>query len=141
MFPFRTRLRWHVSSRALHLVRATHTHLDWFAEPFRSTAIERSEQIRRWQRLRGVLLILLAPSWLAAAIAAAAQGLPALEPLQDVGQLLLRIATTAAGVLTGVYLLVSRLLDQLAADLSACLSLGATRAAHDALHDALDIDG
>lgn len=135
MFPYEGRLEWHFSHPALHLVHAVETRLDWFAEPFRFTAVQRARHLRRALKVRLLFLALLSPTVIATVLGLVVRVLPAFEDVIRVLDQLLSIAGALSLVFGVLFLLVNRYAGQLERDLIACLAVGATRRAHEAVQE------
>ena len=119
MYPFESRLRWHLSDRAGHLVAAFrlqgHVHDSLVEERVRSLA--------RASRIRGIVLALLYLGLVGTAVAALARYLPAASTAEAILDRTLAVVGSLAGVLTVLALALTRLLGQLEADLLMLLLL------------------
>lgn len=120
MYPFRTRTRWFLASRYGHLVQA----LDHRRRQLQDSTLEsRVEAMRFWNRIHGVVLILLSIG-LAGAIAAwLARVLPAFDAAVEAVDRLTVVTSAASGLLTLAYLFVTRLLGQIEADILTILTI------------------
>lgn len=113
VYPYETRFEWLLHSRYGHLLRA----LELNPHGRDNLLNERATALRRWDRVRAAVLVLLYLGAAGTAVAYAANFLPALGEALP----LLRAATRVAGALTGLltlaYLLLTRLLSQLEMDI------------------------
>lgn len=120
MYPYRNRLRWFVFGRYSHLVRAIRDHP---SEDL--TLIRRVNSLRIWNSVRFVFSVLLSVGVAATVASAVASQLPGQAESVLAG--VVAASTAATGVLTLVYLFLTRLLGQLEIDILARLTLGEPR--------------
>jgi hypothetical protein len=115
--PYRNRYRWFLFGRYSHLVRAIRDHpLDDL------TLIRRVNSLRAWNSVRFVFSVLLSIGVVATIASAVASQLPGLA--ESVLARIVAFSTAATGVLTLIYLFLTRLLGQLEIDILARLTLG-----------------
>lgn len=121
MYPYRNRVRWLMFGRYAHLVHAVNKR----RRVVQDTILEkRVESLHRWNRIRFVVSIplsagLLATVWSALAAVVPPDAAVASEFVED----LLRVATYFTGVLTILYLFLTRLCGQLEIDILAILTV------------------
>jgi hypothetical protein len=120
MYPYRNRSRWFIASRYAHLVHA----LDKRRRPIQDTTLEsRVESIRWWNRIHSIVLVLLSVGLAATVAAWVARYVPAFDAAAHVMGSVSTGAGAASGLLTVVYLFVTRLLGQLEADILCILTI------------------
>jgi hypothetical protein len=113
VFPYETRLRWLLSSRYGHILRA----LALTPHPRDSILEERAASLRRWDRTRTTFMVFLYLGFAGTAIAIGGNFVPGLRELAPVLVALIRYVGTLTGLLTLAYLFLTRLLSQLEADI------------------------
>lgn len=118
MYPFETRLQWLFHSSHMHLLRALEL------TPHRRDSLlqERTASLRRWNRARFVVLVFLYLGAAGTAVAYAGNFIPALAEAAPLVSAIARIAGALTGLLTLLYLFLSRLLDQIVTDIYMILS-------------------
>ena len=119
VYPYRDRTNWLLHGRYAHLVRA----LDDRRRVQDSILEGRVEALRFWGAVRATVIVLLSIGVAAAAAAWTARYLPSFDPAIDVVNRVSALASAASGVLTVVYLLLTRLLNQLEIDILCILTL------------------
>lgn len=117
MYPYRNRWLWFLFGRYSHLVRAFRDHP---SEDL--TLIRRVHSLRVWSTARFVFSILLSIGVAATVASAVASQLPGQAESVLAG--IVAASTAATGVLTLVYLFLTRLLGQIEIDILARLTLG-----------------
>ncbi len=116
MYPFDSRLQWWLKGRYAHLVAAMERHPHLLEGKRGGQLQSRLRRIKTWLIVRLVIQVLLFAG-LAASLVGIILGLfPALDPLQQALDRLVRITTTFAGLFTIGYLLATRTLAMLEID-------------------------
>ena len=114
VYPFGNLLRWLTASRYRHLIQAYERRADRFQDTLVQSRID---TMRRWDRIRAFASFLLYLS-LAATIAAwIARFLPRLADATELFGRLAALASTFTGIITLVFLFLTRLLGQLEMDI------------------------
>jgi hypothetical protein len=133
VYPFDSRLRWHLSDRAGHLVAAFRLH----GGVNDSLVQERIRSLARASRARGIVLALLYLGLAGTAVAALARLFPAAATAEALLDRTLAITGSLAGLFTLLALVLTRLLGQLEADLLMLLLLperGLAKNGHSKVH-------
>ncbi|MES2154776.1 MAG: hypothetical protein V4510_06535 [bacterium] len=112
MYPFSGRMRWLLAGRHAHVVRAFELH-----PTADSLVMERVGMLRRWTRVHAVVGTFLLFGLLGAAATTLANLFPTLGGVWSVIRDASALIGGLAGLLTIVYLTVTRLLGQIEADI------------------------
>ncbi|HUR61253.1 MAG TPA: hypothetical protein VM286_02675 [Candidatus Thermoplasmatota archaeon] len=119
MYPYESRLRWILSSRYNHILQA----LELKPHPRHDSLVsERARSLRKWDRVRTGVSVLLYIGFAAAAIAYAGNFVPFLAEAAPYLRTLVGAASALTGLMTLAYLFLSRLLSQIEADILMLLS-------------------
>ncbi|MCA1818965.1 MAG: hypothetical protein LC620_02750 [Halobacteriales archaeon] len=113
MYPFESRLQWLLHSSYGHLLH------DLELNPHGRDSLlqERAASLRRWDRARTGVMVLLYLGVLGAAVAYASDFVPGLGEATPLVSAFIRLVGALTGLLTLAYLFLTRLLDQLEADI------------------------
>jgi hypothetical protein len=112
MYPFRSRLRWFAASRYRHLLRGFED-----APPTDTLVQERLASLARWVRVRDGVMVLLYLGLAGSALTVLAPILPALSAVVDAVDAVATGLNAFAGLITLVYLFITRLLGQIETDI------------------------
>ncbi|HLF17208.1 MAG TPA: hypothetical protein VI796_07265 [Candidatus Thermoplasmatota archaeon] len=130
MYPFdeggrtwRARWRWLRSGRHLHLLKAVERKPELFDGEAGWVLRRRVHSLRRWGRLRTVVLVLLYIGLLATVTGWVFRVLPRSEPVGGLVDDVTALASALTGLLTLVALFLTRLLGQLEMDALALLTM------------------
>ena len=122
MYPYESRLKWLMSSRYNHILRA----LELAPRPARDSLLdERAHSLRRWDRVRAASLVLLYLGVVGAGIVYASNFIPGLGTATPALARILRYTGALTGVFTLAYLFLTRLLSQIEADILMLLASNA----------------
>jgi hypothetical protein len=113
VYPFETRLQWLYNSSYSHLLHA----LELNPHGRDSLLQERAASLRRWDRVRTGVMVLLYLGVLGAVVAYLGNFIPGLDEATPLVSALIRLVGALTGLLTLVYLFLTRLLDQLETDI------------------------
>jgi hypothetical protein len=119
VYPYRNRWRWIVFGRYSHLVRAIRDHRTLLDDP---VLRQRVNSLRSWNLVRFIISIPLTVGVLATAASAVSSMLPDTAAERAFGDLV-AIITGTTGLLTVLYLFLTRLLGQLEIDILAMLTI------------------
>jgi len=114
VYPYESRWKWLVSSRYNHILTA----LRMAPSERRDSLLEsRAEAMGRWDRVRATVMVLLYAGVFGTAIGYAGNFVPAIKEALPFLAPIVRILGALTGLLTLLYLLVTRLLSQIEADI------------------------
>jgi hypothetical protein len=113
VYPYESRLKWLLSSRYNHILRA----LELAPHGRDSLLHERAASLHRWDRVRTVATVLLSVGFAGTAVAIARNLLPGLTTAAPLLTAVTKIFGALTGLLTLVYLFLTRLLSQIEADM------------------------
>lgn len=120
MYPYESRLKWILSSRYNHLLHA----LALNPHPGHDSLVaERAASLRRWDRTRTGVMVLLYLGFAGAAVAYAGNFVPVLTEATPLLRTIVGLVGALTGILTVAYLFLTRLLSQIEADLLMLLTL------------------
>jgi hypothetical protein len=113
MYPFESRLKWILSSRYGHILQALELH----RHGRDSLLHERAASLRRWDRVRTGVTVLLSLGFIGTGLAVAGNFVPGLADATPLLLAMIRVVGALTGLFTLAYLFLTRLLSQIEADL------------------------